>query len=90
MIVGVPKEIKDRENRVSVTPAGVAEYVARGHHVLVERTAGDGSSFSDAEFETAGAELVGSHSGVFARAESRSRRNTTSSARTNSFSPTST
>jgi alanine dehydrogenase len=69
MIVGVPKEIKDRENRVAVTPAGVAEYVARGHQVVVERGAGDGSSFSDAEFEAAGAELADSHADVFARAE---------------------
>ena len=42
MIVGVPKEVKDWETRVSTTPAGVAEYVARGHQVLVERAAGAG------------------------------------------------
>ena len=69
MIVGVPKEIKDNENRVSTTPAGVAEYVARGHTVLVERSAGQGSGFSDAEYEAAGARLVDTHAGVFAEAD---------------------
>jgi alanine dehydrogenase len=69
MIVGVPKEIKDRENRVAVTPAGVGEYVARGHRVIVEREAGTGSAFTNAEYERAGAELVDEHAAVFARAE---------------------
>jgi alanine dehydrogenase len=69
MIVGVPKEVKDRENRVSTTPAGVTEFVTRGHQVLVERTAGAGSGFSDAEYERAGAQLVDGHSEVYARAD---------------------
>jgi alanine dehydrogenase len=69
MIVGIPKEIKDNENRVSTTPAGVAEYVARGHEVLVERSAGLGSGFADSEYEVAGAALVDTHDEVFARAE---------------------
>jgi alanine dehydrogenase len=69
MIVGIPTEVKDRENRVSTTPAGVAEFVARGHQVLVERAAGEGSGFGDHEFEAAGAELVDSHGEVFERAE---------------------
>jgi alanine dehydrogenase len=69
MIVGVPKEVKDRENRVSTTPAGVLEYTARGHQVLVERSAGAGSGFSDAEYEAAGASLCAAHADVFARAE---------------------
>lgn len=69
MIVGVPTEVKDRENRVAATPAGVAELVHRGHQVLVERCAGDGSGFADAEYERAGAEMVDSHGEVFARAE---------------------
>jgi alanine dehydrogenase len=69
MIVGVPKEVKDRENRVSTTPAGVAEYVSRGHMVIVERNAGMGSGFADAEFAAAGAELVETHAEVFDRAE---------------------
>jgi alanine dehydrogenase len=69
MIVGVPKEVKDRENRVSTTPAGVAEFETRGHQVVVERGAGAGSGFTDAEYEASGAELVDSHAEVFARAE---------------------
>lgn len=69
MIVGVPKEIKDRENRVSVTPGGVGEYVTHGHRVLVERDAGTGSGFSDEEFIAAGAEVVERHEDVFAGAE---------------------
>jgi len=69
MIVGVPREIKDWENRVSTTPAGVVEYVARGHRVVVERGAGLGSGFGDGEYEAAGAELVDTHDAVFARAE---------------------
>jgi len=69
MIVGVPKEVKDRENRVSTTPAGVDQLSIHGHDVIVERAAGAGSGFSDAEYIAAGAELVDTHSEVFARAE---------------------
>lgn len=69
MIVGVPKEVKDRENRVSTTPAGVAEYVARGHTVIVEQSAGAGSGFADKEFVAVGAELLGDHKEIFDRAE---------------------
>ncbi|MGI8476043.1 MAG: alanine dehydrogenase [Thermomicrobiales bacterium] len=69
MIIGVPKEVKDCENRVSTTPAGVSEFVAHGHRVLVERSAGAGSGFGDDEYLRAGAELCDSHDGVFAAAE---------------------
>ncbi|MBA3338112.1 MAG: alanine dehydrogenase [Chloroflexia bacterium] len=69
MIVGVPKEVKDRENRVSTTPAGVAEYVGRGHQVIVETGAGRGSGFTDQEFAAAGGCLAATHEEVFARAE---------------------
>ncbi len=69
MIVGVPKEIKDRENRVSTTPAGVSEYVARGHDVIVETGAGHGSGFDDQEYLAAGARLVAGHAEVFQQAE---------------------
>lgn len=69
MIVGVPKEVKNLEHRVSTTPAGVAEFVARGHQVVVERGAGFGSGFSDEEYEREGATLVNTHAEVFARAE---------------------
>ena len=50
MIIGVPKEIKNNENRVAVTPAGVKELVAHGHTVYVQHTAGEGSGFSDDEY----------------------------------------
>jgi len=69
MIVGVPKEVKNSENRVSTTPGGVGEYVAHGHAVLVERGAGRGSGFSNEEYERAGAEMVDRAAEVFARAE---------------------
>ncbi|HEU0165790.1 MAG TPA: alanine dehydrogenase [Thermomicrobiales bacterium] len=69
MIVGVPTEIKDRESRVSTTPAGVHEYVARGHRVLVETGAGDGSGFADSDYAAAGGEIIPTHEGVFAAAD---------------------
>jgi alanine dehydrogenase len=69
MRIGVPKEIKDDEYRVAVTPAGVREMVERGHEVLIEATAGDGSAISDADFESQGAQVVPSATDVFAGAE---------------------
>ncbi len=69
MLIGVPKEVKDNENRVSTTPAGVAEYVHHGHTVIIERSAGTGSGFSDDEYAAVGASIVDSHEEVFARAE---------------------
>lgn len=69
MLVGVPKEVKNLENRVAVTPAGAAEFVAHGHQVLVERSAGTGSGFADEEYLRAGATIVETHDEVFARAE---------------------
>lgn len=58
MIIGVPKEIKNNENRVALTPAGAKELVKRGHTVYVQHTAGVGSGFSDAEYEAAGATIL--------------------------------
>ena len=69
LVVGVPKEIKDNENRVSVVPDGVAELVHHGHTVLVEAGAGTGSRFSDEEYAAAGATLVSSADQVFAGAD---------------------
>ncbi len=69
MIIGVPKEIKNNEFRVGMTPGGAHEFVAHGHTVLVEKGAGDGSSFIDAEYAAAGAELVEVAADVFARAD---------------------
>ncbi|MBS3974892.1 MAG: alanine dehydrogenase [Actinobacteria bacterium] len=69
MIVGVPKEIKNNEFRVGLTPGGVAEFVAHGHAVLIEAGAGVGSSFSDTEYTAAGAQMVASAAEVFERAD---------------------
>jgi alanine dehydrogenase len=56
--IGVPKEIKTDEYRVALTPAGARELIQRGHEVLVETTAGEGSAFADAQYERAGARIV--------------------------------
>jgi alanine dehydrogenase len=58
MIIGVVKEIKNNENRVALTPAGVVSFVQAGHKVLVEKGAGIGSGFVDADYAQAGAELI--------------------------------
>lgn len=58
MIIGVPKEIKNNENRVAVTPAGVKEFTKHGHQVYVQSTAGVGSGFSDEQYAEAGANLL--------------------------------
>lgn len=58
MIISVPKEIKNNENRVAMTPAGVAAFVHAGHRVLIERDAGQGSGFADEDYSAAGAEIV--------------------------------
>ncbi len=65
MIVGIPTEVKDRENRVSITPGGVTELAAHGHRVLVEAGAGEGSGFLDDAYLQAGAEIIPSHAAVF-------------------------
>ena len=59
MIIGVPKEVKDHESRVGITPAGVKALVDASHTVLVETHAGELSAFSDHEYQAAGAEIVG-------------------------------
>lgn len=59
MIIGVPREIKNNENRVALTPSGVYSLVNAGHQVLIEKNAGAGSGFTDAEYTAAGAKLVG-------------------------------
>ncbi len=58
MIIGVPKEIKNNENRVSNTPAGVVALVKAGHKVYVETNAGNGSGFNDSDYQNAGAEIL--------------------------------
>ncbi len=69
MIIGVPKEIKNNENRVAVTPAGVSEFVKHGHKVYVQSTAGLGSGFSDEEYTKAGANLLPTIEEVYGIAE---------------------
>jgi alanine dehydrogenase len=69
MIIGVPKEVKDHESRVGVTPAGVHALVATGHTVLVEHNAGELSALTDDEYQAAGAEIVGSAHDVWRLAD---------------------
>lgn len=69
MIIGVPKEIKNNENRVGVTPAGAKELVAHGHEVYVQATAGEGSGFADSEYEKAGARILPTIEAVYDIAE---------------------
>lgn len=69
MIIGVPKEVKDHESRVGVTPAGVKALVEAGHTVLVEHDAGALSAMPDDDYQAAGAEIVGSAYDVWRLAE---------------------
>jgi alanine dehydrogenase len=69
MIIGVPKEIKNNENRVGLTPAGVAEFKKYGHQVYVQASAGEGSGFADAEYTQAGATLLQTIEEVYGLAE---------------------
>jgi alanine dehydrogenase len=69
VIVGVPKEIKTAEHRVAITPIGVRELTERGHQVLVEKSAGGGSSIRDEEFEAQGASIVPDAADVFGAAD---------------------
>ena len=69
MIIGVPKEIKDNEYRVALTPAAVETLVHAGHAVRVQAAAGEGSGFPDAEFAAAGAQLLPDAAAVFAQAD---------------------
>src|ERR1043166_6528183 len=69
MIIGVPKEIKEQEQRVALLPSGTNQLTRLGHSVLVERNAGLGSGYPDQEYVKAGAEIVEQAKGVFARAD---------------------
>ncbi len=69
MIIGIPKEIKNNENRVSMTPSGVYELVKRGHQVYVQQTAGMNSGFSDEAYTKAGAQILPTIEEVYAQAE---------------------
>ncbi len=69
MIIGVPKEIKNNENRVALTPAGAAEFRKNGHKVYVQSTAGEGSGFEDGEYEAVGATILDTIEEVYGIAE---------------------
>lgn len=69
MIIGVPKEIKAQEFRVGLSPSAVYQLIKRGHRVIVERNAGTGAGFPDADYSSAGAELVDEHPAVFQRGD---------------------
>ncbi|HWM36955.1 MAG TPA: alanine dehydrogenase, partial [Streptomyces sp.] len=67
--VGIPREVKNNEFRVAITPAGAHELVRNGHQVVVERGAGVGSSIPDEEYVAAGATILGSADEVWATAD---------------------
>lgn len=69
MKIGIPKEIKNNENRVGMTPSGVYELIQHGHTVYVQATAGEGSGFSDADYQKVGAEILPSIADVYAASE---------------------
>ncbi|MFV0506721.1 MAG: alanine dehydrogenase [Bacteroidales bacterium] len=69
MIIGIPKEIKNNENRVAITPAGAAELIAHGHQVFVQKTAGVGSGFPDYRYEEIGVKMLDTIEEVYAKAE---------------------
>ncbi len=69
MIIGVPKEIKTEENRVAVTPTGVAGFVARGHRVLIEKGAGLGSRLNERAYEAAGATILESAAAIWQQSD---------------------
>lgn len=69
MIIGVPKEIKNNENRVGVTPGGVKELAKHGHTVYVQHTAGEGSGFTDEAYKQAGAQILPTIEDIYAQAE---------------------
>jgi alanine dehydrogenase len=69
VIVGLPKEIKDNEYRVGLTPAGVRALTDAGHRVIVEKNAGEGSGFPDALYQKAGAQIIDSADDVWAQAD---------------------
>ena len=69
MIIGVPKEIKLQEYRVALLPSAAYQLIKRGHKVVVERNAGVGAGYPDADYEKAGCEMVAQHEAVFTQAE---------------------
>jgi alanine dehydrogenase len=69
MLIGIPKEIKNNENRVALTPAGVANFLKSGHRVVIEQKAGIGSGFTDEDYIAAGAQIVHKAEDVWSKAD---------------------
>ncbi|MCC7431337.1 alanine dehydrogenase [bacterium] len=69
MLVGLPKEIKNNENRVALTPSGVESLKLNGHQIIVETNAGSGSGFEDSDYISAGATIIETAAEIFAKAE---------------------
>src|ERR1043166_1233976 len=69
MIIGVPREIKEQEQRVALLPSAAEQLTRRGHSVLVEKNAGAGSGYPNEEYEKVGAEIIDLAKDVFARAD---------------------
>jgi alanine dehydrogenase len=69
MVIGVPKEIKEQEQRVALLPSAANQLIRRGHSVVVQRHAGIGSGYPDEEYAKAGAEIVDQANEVFSRAD---------------------
>jgi alanine dehydrogenase len=69
MTIGIPKEIKNNENRVALTPAGTQELVKRGHTVFIQSSAGSGSGFSDDEYIKAGAQMIQDPAEIYSHVE---------------------
>ncbi|MBN9654972.1 alanine dehydrogenase [Halobacillus sp. GSS1] len=69
MIIGIPKEIKNNENRVAITPSGVINLMKAGHTIRIETQAGTGSNFTDEEYRDAGAEIVETASDIWSNSE---------------------
>lgn len=69
MLIGVPKEIKAQEHRVGLVPSSVREFVAHGHEVIVEKNCGAGINYTDADYEAAGAKIIGTAKEIFDQAD---------------------
>ena len=69
MLIGVPKEIKNHEYRVAITPSGVVDFVKNGHQVIIEKDAGLGSAIANEEYEKAGAKILATADEVWQSAE---------------------
>src|SRR5436309_3553225 len=69
MTIGIPKEIKGQEYRVALLPSAAYQLIKRGHRVIVERSAGTGAGYPDADYDAAGATLVSDHAAVFEQAD---------------------